>query len=164
MYPEGTLTDFIFIIPNKYLTYLVTFVTFWLKIKNTNLTDSTDNFLVSGEGQNLIFWPTPHSCTTTVKIAFEVLVKTRLSHHIKVFDEYLNDEVTELDVDDRSHRLLLWPHQRRPEADTDVGDCHQVPATVLRHSENCNTDQNIYGSTSELITIGHRLTLRSKWK
>jgi len=51
-------------------------------------------------------------------------------HLSPVLDEYFDDDVGELDVHDRRHRLLLRPEQRRAEADAKIGDGHHVPLAV----------------------------------
>ena len=48
-------------------------------------------------------------------------------------DHDLDHHVSELDVHDGSHRLLLRPEQGGSEADAQVGDGHEVLVRLLDH-------------------------------
>ncbi len=50
-----------------------------------------------------------------------------------VLDEYLHDDVGELNVHDGGHGLLLRPEEGGAEADPQVGHGHHVPLRVGRH-------------------------------
>lgn len=49
-----------------------------------------------------------------------------MSNLDEVLDKYFHHNVLELDVHHGGHSFLLWPHQRRPKDDAQVGYRHQV--------------------------------------
>lgn len=74
-----------------------------------------------------------------------------ISHSIEVFDEYLDDDVTELDVHDVCNGLFLRPQQGRTKANAQVAYRHQVLIAFVGNPEKNGQELLIENCFKEIV-------------